>query len=276
MKELLSGVLYKQNFLVMLLVVFVTYFLPKKHLNRIVVALGLVLALSTCLIAVSDFSGLLTGASFDLAMFACFLVVFFDENNNYKVATMWLLAIFLIAVIKAGASTALLVIAVYFWCYGLRESKVLAALPVVYVLFNLKKAVLIFHKNSNGRYEMWDAYLTYWSNNFNHLYGSGPGTFEQIAPLIPVNDIRYIWAHNDWLQIYLEYGLIGFLTFLCLFIFLVFKSFINQNYQVFFGLMGFGACMFLYSPLRVLFGVVLFVWLTRGAFEKKFHWGCPN
>lgn len=272
MKDQLSGVLYKQNFLVAILIVFILFYIPKRYLNRITLATCLILTASCFLAIFFGFSGLLTGVSFDAALLSLLIIVLFYNENLGGLWVLSILGILIATMYVSNGMTAFLILCSYALGWMFIESKKGFLIFVVLLMASLKKNIRYFTENSNGRYEMWDAYLTYWTKNFSVLSGSGPGSFEQIGPLIPVNGIRYIWAHNDWLQIFLEYGLIGLLIFICLYGFLLFKSYANQNYAVFMGLIGFGTCMMLYSPFRVLFGVIFFVWLARSAFEKK-YWG---
>ncbi len=55
-------------------------------------------------------------------------------------------------------------------------------------------------------------------------WGSGPGSFRQIARSVYRGDGDSVYAHNDWLQILLEYGLYGLSFTLLLFLFHIFAA----------------------------------------------------
>ena len=67
----------------------------------------------------------------------------------------------------------------------------------------------------NPRYHIWKIFYDFWTKNFNWWVGSGGGTFQAYG-YTATQDAHYnypaifLWAHSDWLQIALEYGIIGF------------------------------------------------------------------
>ena len=71
--------------------------------------------------------------------------------------------------------------------------------------------------DSSGRYEKWEMIVKFWSTHFGYLSGSGIGTTEILLPYsIFANPKGFgasgsIWffAHNDWLQIWMEAGIVG-------------------------------------------------------------------
>ncbi len=76
------------------------------------------------------------------------------------------------------------------------------------------------------------------------LFGSGLRTFEEVFTLYASKDrgVRYDFAHNDYIQILIETGAIGFILVLCSLIFLVIisykkiKKYKNRRQPIFFGL----------------------------------------
>ena len=63
-------------------------------------------------------------------------------------------------------------------------------------------------------------------------YGSGPGSFETIFQFEVDEAVNSwaSWAHNDYLEFYLTFGIIGFSIMCCVFILLIFKAALNFFY----------------------------------------------
>lgn len=65
-----------------------------------------------------------------------------------------------------------------------------------------------------SRYDAWPMFLGFWNQNFSPWFGSGLGTFKFWGPASQIQNHfqegqYWLWAHNDWLQIYLELGYVG-------------------------------------------------------------------
>ncbi len=107
------------------------------------------------------------------------------------------------------------------WIAGL---SLIAGAMVIWI-----KPFLLFN---NSRFEAWPLFFREWLDSANYFLGWGGGSFPyygpktQIAYNFMINDKTsgllvgrwFLWAHNDWLQILLEFGIIGaVLSALCYF-----------------------------------------------------------
>lgn len=76
------------------------------------------------------------------------------------------------------------------------------------------------------------------------VFGSGLGTFEEVFTLYASKDrgVRYDFAHNDYIQVLIENGALGFILVLCSLIFLMIisyrkiRKYKNRRQPIFFGL----------------------------------------
>lgn len=108
----------------------------------------------------------------------------------------------------------------------------------------------------SGRLDKWALYLDYfsrctWENIFT---GFGQGSFFVIGPEIQIlNKDTWggymLWAHNDWLQLLLEQGVIGFTLGASVFMWALWFSFKRDSY-LFASLLAFGVGAGVNYPLR--------------------------
>lgn len=74
--------------------------------------------------------------------------------------------------------------------------------------------------NFNNRLPQWRMALELGLDNW--LFGIGTGTFSHVMPSIQVNILHlrevFLWAHNDYLQFFVENGLIGMALFIPVFV----------------------------------------------------------
>lgn len=74
----------------------------------------------------------------------------------------------------------------------------------------------IGHIPDNGRFAMWKCLVSWWNElpGIQKLFGVGAGS---IRVFLPMQEFQmgtaevHVWAHNDWLQFLLEYGVIGWM-----------------------------------------------------------------
>jgi len=71
------------------------------------------------------------------------------------------------------------------------------------------------------RWDIWSLYLNWWSDNANHISGTGFGSFSSFGPGIQLatkfqrsHGGLYLWLHSDWLQILFELGYLGLISYL--------------------------------------------------------------
>lgn len=64
--------------------------------------------------------------------------------------------------------------------------------------------------DDSARFKAWSSFLDWWSYHVNVWFGSGLGTFQWMAPWInPGSKQIFYWAHNEYLQLLFEGGIIG-------------------------------------------------------------------
>ncbi len=70
----------------------------------------------------------------------------------------------------------------------------------------------------------WTVLYTKWLHSSGVIFGLGPGSMQFYLPfwqdklnlIYNREHTFWLWMHNDWLQLLLEYGVVGFLNFVCL------------------------------------------------------------
>jgi O-antigen ligase len=68
--------------------------------------------------------------------------------------------------------------------------------------------------DTNGRFPVWFASLSWWRKHANPWMGTGLGTYYVLGPslqraYLPDQNGHLLWMHNDWLQILFELGWVG-------------------------------------------------------------------
>ena len=100
------------------------------------------------------------------------------------------------------------------------------------------------------RFEMWKNFYNWWIANADPLFGTGMGGFEFIGPTLKTPDIvaaqklGFFVAHNDWLQIGFESGLVGLTLSIIGFVIVAWRL-KGKDLATWLGL---GAGMFFYYP----------------------------
>lgn len=112
-------------------------------------------------------------------------------------------------------------------------------------------------RDNMTRIKMWATYLGHWYDYSPLWIGFGSDTFRFRAPPLAVEHLHYTWAHNDWLEILFNNGILGLVAALTFFCYLLWVS--RKNTRNFCAILGFGTCMFFYAPLRVITGQLIFV-----------------
>lgn len=116
-----------------------------------------------------------------------------------------------------------------------------------------------------SRQDAWPMFFNWYMDHINILTGSGAGTFKFYGPFIQeVNQYQvgrwWLWAHNDWLQILLEFGVLGFSLAIFSYFILLKKSF--DKPFLFGALIAYGVVMAGNYPVHIaMFGLLGF-WLT--------------
>lgn len=121
--------------------------------------------------------------------------------------------------------------------------------------------------SSTGRYWIWKEVLSLsWNGTF--WFGRGTGALSQYFEQLRVTNPLYktiIWAHNDFLQVLYDNGIVGLISLLIACAFTVRQAFQRWSAMVFMALMGYLATMFfnfpVHVPVHAMVGVML-VWLS--------------
>jgi len=87
---------------------------------------------------------------------------------------------------------------------------------------------------NSGRFEIWKMTFNHWLDAFNNWTGAGSGTATLLIPSLQmstnnVNGNLWKFLHNDWLQVLIEHGRIGFVLVLIMFA-VAFKRSLNSRY----------------------------------------------
>lgn len=128
--------------------------------------------------------------------------------------------------------------------------------------------------SDSGRFWIWGSCIKFWwhSGMWNVVTGFGAGTLRVLYPIIQMTDptnswpsTYILWLHNDWVQMLMEQGLLGFSAFLYL-VYSMFKRRREPGFQAVCA--AFGGVMFTNFPFHMaphaLFGVLLVHAAFRG------------
>lgn len=134
---------------------------------------------------------------------------------------------------------------------------------------------------SNLRYPLWRLWLEFWygsfvdgdyiPGHFGFLFGSGGGTAKFWGPAAQVAakfrvDVTEMFTHNDWLQVFFEYGILG-LVLVSWVYFDALKSSWNRSW-LFSGLVCFGVLALGNYPLHIAATSILVWWLMAEALSE--------
>jgi O-antigen ligase len=228
--------------------------------------------------------GILKGLFFALLTLTTFQVMFMDTRygflGNYGMNTSLLAVLFpfaqgyiqailvSVAVIDSGATTPLLVWGVVlFSLYRKGGKKVL----LISGLVGAGTLLLVWqhpeYLNDSTRFQNWKQYLEYfWEHNV--WFGNGAGTFKGLGPMIQglhgEKKEFLFWAHNEYLEVLFEYGIVGFTLFMSSLAVLVRFTYTiaykGKHRAALFGIM---ACGLTDYPLRLAVFVFVIVLILR-------------
>lgn len=200
--------------------------------------------------------GLIDAYSFETAMLIfAILLPTYSVRHYLEYAAIGL---FLFIAFKMGGSTGGILALIYF--LGLvfyskyTHLKIAAGLATMFGLVWAYKYTDLL--SDSGRFKIWQQFINHWQDNFNMWIGSGIGTFKNISPFVHTPSGTLMYAHNDFLEIYLETGILGLTIFLAL-CYQVLKM-AHKAKLGHIALMIF-AFMFLYFPNQILLARLLFV-----------------
>ena len=175
--------------------------------------------------AVSTTSGFYTLGTF-LTVVTAFLLVIGSEKYFIPLKVVWLLTLLVIVVGILFSFNRIhwALIILIFLVFGVfRERKLVffvsiiaAAIIVAIPMFRERLLeIIFFSRNLSDRDILWQGAGMIYSEH--PVFGFGPLTFREIFPLLEkLADQNVSSWHNDYLQVYMESGIIGLLTFLWL------------------------------------------------------------
>jgi len=179
---------------------------------------------------------------------------------------MWFISVML--AILSDASTAYAVTAVVFLSeFRSQWKKVTLGLCFAAAVAALVHPVLL---SDSQRFINWKIYLNYWWENMPVL-GFGPGSFAPIGPYLQTtfNNERgnfLLWAHNEYLQVFFEFGVVGFVLFAGCFVRIIRSA--RPIYQSM--LLGSLACALTDYPFRLaLFMFVIVLAISEVLYGRK-------
>ena len=101
----------------------------------------------------------------------------------------------------------------------------------------------------SGRFAIWRVILNFFDKAINHWVGGGTGSFYAIGEAFQQGTQGlFIWAHNDWLQVLFEQGVIGLTMAIILFVTML-KAAKNRPY-LFSCVLSYGLMATFQMPLR--------------------------
>lgn len=175
--------------------------------------------------AVSTTSGYYTLGTF-LTVVTTFLLVIGSEKYFIPSKVVWLLSLLAIVIGILFTFNRIhwaLIILIFFVFGVFRERKlvlitsIIAAVIIVAIPMFRERLmeIIFFSRNLSDRDVLWQGAGMIYSEH--PLFGFGPLTFREIFPLFEkLLDQNVSSWHNDYLQVYMESGILGLLTFLWL------------------------------------------------------------
>jgi len=195
----------------------------------------------------------------------CCLLLMFTKRRTSEFIIMW-------AVVLYIRSTTPLIVALFIQCLCLGLAYTTIVMTMVPIVLLVSYWILPDFIGGPDRWIHYNLYLDRWWAAIIKVYaedgktmalmnahpwvvrifGWGGTTFGYWGPLqgksIGVNNFYYLWAHSDWLQIMLEYGIAGLLFVLTMYYRLLW--YVRFEKELFGFLFGFALIMVTYFPLH--------------------------
>jgi hypothetical protein len=209
--------------------------------------------------------GVFNAGTFDAGVMAASLPLF--ASRSYKKLNFIMGLFVLASVISTRSATGAVVLLVVLISYMSIWKSYLYAAAAAFVSFGvsfLLQGSELF--NDSGRIIAWKNYIKWWSSEANILFGTGVSTFDSICSFIDNGTgTIFVWAHNDYLQLLIDGGIIGVSLFAVYYLSILFK--VRNNPVLFSCLAGFGACGLTYSPMHFVASQVIVCYLLIKAEE---------
>lgn len=204
------------------------------------------------------------GASFAVVGF--FMAVHFTEMENWK-WMRWTPLLALPAVLVSHSAISFIALLA-----GL-VATMTAFVSELFLLFAALAALGLYFLDSvkpdavfslDTRWTAWSMFVKFWESHFSIWFGSGLGTFKLWGPATQFENhwheqSLWLWAHNDWLQVLLELGVIGLVLASLTYVYVLVKSY--DRPFLFGGLVALGVVMAGNYPLHQATFALLVWWL---------------
>ncbi len=213
------------------------------------------------------------GASF-ICVWVFFILHFSGRSLPDLVSSIsfWI-GVFAIAISKSGISYLALIIGISAGLFsaGGKWKRIgsISILSLIGLIGVIKPTKLL----DNSRFKAWPLFFDYWSETANPYLGWGAGSFPFYGPKTQIVKnfmvekqadgsllgSWFLWAHNDWLQILLEFGIIGAVLSL-----LVYFKLLRMSYRrpaLFAATVAYGVIMVGNYPWHAAPTAVLGLWL---------------
>lgn len=231
-----------------------------------------------------DIYGLFSQASMSGVYIALTIPIFFRRTRDTSLRWLALLAPVAIAILgvssRASAPIGMFGVVCGAWIImawvqsGVMppfRTSLIAAIPAL--------LALIFNPHllaSPSRWRMYELVLDWWWTH-NPIFGSGHSTLftylGHIQALAKQPELlsthRWIWLHNDWLQILAESGLIGFVLTALVFVFALKAAWKKQRADLFSSLCGLGAVAVIQYPLHLAAHAFVSALIVYRCFERE-------
>lgn len=197
--------------------------------------------------------------SADAAMLASIYPLVFGNKNIPKFVKI----LPLVAIVLSGSTTGMVLLflnAIFF----LRSK--LVFLVAASSIFFLRHSPFV----TEGRWPVWKMVADEWWRNCDRWLGIGSGMFFLFGPKVQTTNFNgvqalFLFAHNEYLQITIEQGIIGIILFTATG-FLALKKSLNRPY-LFASIATFGVSMLAQFPFRFFISAVVAAILIREAFD---------
>lgn len=234
----------------------------------------LIITLADCVLVLWNGWGIFNASSADTAMIAMTFPLFFLREFKDWIGTFWKpsLLLPLVTIVFIRGSTACFILAfeaAAFLVLTRRRKYILISTPII-IGFDYWKRGIGFIRLGERATE-WGRFLSWWWTNANIWVGTGSGSFEWLGPSIQGPERAekgfYIMAHNDYVQVLFEQGIIGGALIGAVWIMTLWKLRARPIY--FAAAIGGSVCMFTQYPLHFFLSQLTLGLLVFRARDKR-------
>lgn len=238
-----------------ILIVATLALIPYRYLIKLMSALAGVAMINSLLVLIYGY-GIFNAASMDCTFISLMLPYIFLRMNlrtgskGLDVLTALLLTCAPIAaIISAQGSTAYFIVVACLVAFLIQTKQwvftSVLSVPLALGFVTQRENFL----NSNGRFEIWKLFMSWFSEHANIWLGTGTGTFQWIGPAIQGTQKNlFLFMHNEYLQALFEQGIIGVFLFSMVLVSSLLKA--RQSTWLFVSLAGVCVAMLTQFPFR--------------------------